>query len=145
MDNVARSYRPILFSRNTSSEISQHANSRRVSVLSGLSAIRKLDRKDFFSGTDSPNATINNQFSVAEVKQFLGEVKNAIDNLEISESAKDELRTDIQTAEIQLDSKNPKTSIIMESLRSVRTILERAGGSLIAAGLLQHFPHLFGQ
>ena len=48
------------------------------------------------------------------------------------------------TIELQLglESPRPKKHIIRESLHSVRTILEGAGGNLAAAGLLDALQHI---
>jgi hypothetical protein len=92
----------------------------------------------------SPNSvsTVNYEVAAPEIKQFVAEIKSAIDKLAISDAAREELKTDIQTLDVQIDSKNPKTAIILESLSSVRNILEGAVGSVVAAGLLQHFPKI---
>jgi hypothetical protein len=95
-------------------------------------------------GSTNSVANINNQLSIADIQQFLAQAKSSVDGLEISDDAREELKNDLQTLDIQVGSKNPKTPIILESLKSVRTILEQAAGSLIAAGLLQRFPPLFG-
>ncbi len=93
-------------------------------------------------GSSHSVSTVNYQVAAPEIKQFVAEIKSAIDKLEISDAAREELRTDIQTLVVQLDSINPKTAIILESLRSVKNILEGTVGSVIAAGLLQHFPKI---
>lgn len=93
-------------------------------------------------GSPHSVANINYQVAAPEIKQFLAQIRSSIDKLEISDAAREELRTDIQTLDIQLDSKNPKTPIILESLRSVRNILEGAIGGVVAAGFLQHFPKI---
>jgi hypothetical protein len=89
-------------------------------------------------------ATVNYQVAAPEIKQFLTEVKSVIDKLEISDAAREELRADIQTLDVQFDSRNPKTAIILESLRSVRNILEGAVGGVIAAGLPSALPKTYG-
>jgi len=93
-------------------------------------------------GTSHSVATVNYQVAAPEIKRFLAEVRSSIDKLEISDAARDDLHTDIQTLHVQLDSRNPKTAIILESLRSMRNILEGATRGIIAAGLLQHFPKI---
>jgi len=51
---------------------------------------------------------------------------------------------DVGTIEVQISATAPKPSIVAESMRSIRSILEGAVGSAIASGLLptisQYFP-----
>jgi hypothetical protein len=47
-----------------------------------------------------------------------------------------ELNTELSTIEVQSGSPKPKTTIIKESLKSIRAILEGATGNVAAAGLL---------
>jgi hypothetical protein len=81
-------------------------------------------------------------FDYGQIKQFISEVKRNLEKLDINDDAKEELVTDIQTVELQLNSSKPKDKIIKEGLASIRNILEGIGGSLIASGLLEHFPNL---
>ena len=56
-----------------------------------------------------------------------------------AEAANDGLgrSSDIETIESQIKSPRPKSTIIKECLASIRTILEGAAGSMIAALLVQ--------
>jgi hypothetical protein len=47
-----------------------------------------------------------------------------------------ELRAEIATLKAQAESPKPKTTVIQEGLKSVRSILERAAGSIVTAEAL---------
>lgn len=86
-------------------------------------------------GTQGSNVTINYTAKETELRSVLNKVQRSIDELQLTADAKSQLRVDIGTVQVQLSSPNPKTSIVAESLRSMRAILENAAGSLIASGL----------
>src|SRR5437660_65209 len=57
-------------------------------------------------------------------------------------------RDETANIEAQIDSSRPKHGILTESLRSLRTVLEGAAGSLVASGLLPQLSqviHLLSQ
>lgn len=73
------------------------------------------------------NSTINytNSSEVLNaITDFTGELKQFIDNSNLSNDEVEELQTDIQTIEVQSRSKKPKTEILKTSLNSIKTIIE---------------------
>jgi hypothetical protein len=73
------------------------------------------------------NSTINYVNSIEiinEINNFTKELKNFISNSNLSNEEIEELQTDIQTIEIQSNSKKPKKEILKTSLTSIKTILE---------------------
>ncbi|MGL5667513.1 MAG: hypothetical protein ACRDD9_15435, partial [Shewanella sp.] len=78
----------------------------------------------------------------ADIMQFLDAIKSARDDLGLDQDSKDELDTEIATIELQLASPKPKKSIITESLKSTRNILEGITGSIIATALLTQLSAL---
>lgn len=78
----------------------------------------------------------------ADIMRFLDAIKSARDDLGLDQDSKDELDTEIATIELQLASPKPKNSIITESLKSTRNILEGITGSIIATGLLAQLSAL---
>lgn len=83
------------------------------------------------------------QYDISSVKDFLTSVQKEIEGLDLSSEAKQELTAETETAKIQAGSPKPKHSIIRESLLSIRTILEGAGGAM-AAQLLMKLGALLG-
>jgi hypothetical protein len=53
-----------------------------------------------------------------------------------------ELRADVGTIETQMRSSNPKETIIREALKSIRSVLEGALGSVLAAGVMTQISSL---
>lgn len=95
-------------------------------------------------GIDRSSVVIDYRSQAGELWSFLEEIKKSVDELKLSEAAKSQLYADTGTVEVQLASPNPKPSIIMESLHSLKTILENAAGSAAAAVLLPHIVKLLG-
>ena len=83
------------------------------------------------------------EIDVSQLKDFINTLKLSLDKLGIEGDNKAELISEIRTLESQTDSPKPKTSIIRESLASVRRILEGAAGNLMASGLLKQISNLF--
>lgn len=87
---------------------------------------------------DSPNASqiIRVEININAIADFLQQLRAARNALKLSDEASAELTAEIATLDSQLRSPNPKNSILSESLRSVRNILEGMTGSIIASTLL---------
>jgi hypothetical protein len=66
----------------------------------------------------------------------VGEVRQSIDELGLADDAKAEAESDLDTLDAQLSSPRPKATIVRESLRSLRNVLEGAAGSLLASKFL---------
>lgn len=84
------------------------------------------------------------QFELSRLKEVIQALRDSEGEIDLEENAKAELAAEIQTLEAQAASPKPKTSIIRESLLSVKSILEGAAGSLVASGLLNQIGKLFG-
>jgi len=72
----------------------------------------------------------------AAVAGLLKDVRAALAELGLPATQRESLGADVATAEAQLSSPNAKPSIIGECLRSIRSVLEQAAGSLLAAGII---------
>lgn len=83
-------------------------------------------------------------FDISQLKNIIRDLKASLDKIGIEGDTKAELLSEIRTLESQTDSPKPKTSILRESLISVRKILEGAAGNLMASGLLSQIGKLFG-
>jgi len=86
--------------------------------------------------------TQNISQSGTEISDFIKELKASIPNLELSQEKCSELESDVFSIENQLSSPNPKSVIIVESLNSVRNILEGTAGSILATELLAQLSSL---
>jgi predicted nucleic acid-binding Zn-ribbon protein len=86
------------------------------------------------------------------IADFTNELKQFIDNSNLSNDEVEELQTDIQTIEVQRKSKKPKTEILKTSLNSIKTIIESmvagVATNVITANsdtLIQKATHLLTQ
>lgn len=73
------------------------------------------------------------------LRQFIAQLEQNQDALQLEPNQRTELEADLRTLHAQLASPRPKSSILVEGLRSIRMILEgAAGGALgnVAASLL---------
>jgi hypothetical protein len=93
---------------------------------------------------NSPGAhqTVSVSMNLASVQDFLRDVEQSAPALNLPITESQELAAEITTIRAQLQSPKPKQDIIREGLRSIRTILEGAGGSLTATGLLNALQHI---
>lgn len=76
------------------------------------------------------------------ISKFLDEYDARAAELDLPTPQAEELAADIATIKTQAESPRPKKKIIVESLRSARTILEITSGSAAGAGLLDLLSHI---
>lgn len=94
-------------------------------------------------GTSGSTATLNftgNTWN--DVSSLTKQLKDNLERLGLENDQKKELASEIQTVEVQLASPKPKSGIVREAFKSVRTILEGAAGNVIASGLLGQLKQL---
>lgn len=76
------------------------------------------------------------------IHKLISDLKSQLSELKLNAETQAEVESDIATIEAQIKSPRPKSTIIKESLLSLRTILESAAGSVIAALLMQQIAIL---
>lgn len=77
------------------------------------------------------------------VKEFIDKLKVELETLPIDDSQKEEIRADIMTVEGQLKKGTPNKTILSESLKSIRTVLEGISSNVAAQGLIVLFTRIF--
>jgi hypothetical protein len=90
-------------------------------------------QQDSASATQSLTVTETN---TTELKNFIEELKKAMDSLQLAQEQSQELNEAIAMLEIQVNSAKPNNVIIRESGLTVRNVLEGMTGSIIASGLI---------
>jgi hypothetical protein len=80
------------------------------------------------------------QAGLESLDRFLVLLAARLPELNLSTDAGVDMTADIQTLEAQRSSTHPKGTIIRESLRSIRTVVEGAAGSVAATEILAHLP-----
>ncbi len=94
---------------------------------------------------DSPGASItqNIDYKSEDFRALVGRLKEL--SLSLSESIRPQMTAYTDTVELQINSPHPNNTIIQESLRSIRFILETAvgtvAGSLATTGILALLAH----
>lgn len=79
-----------------------------------------------------------------DIRDLIKELQSSVSSLGLEPEIIKELRHDIATLEAQLDSPKPKLTIIHESFRSIRNIVEGAAGSALTTGILSRLGPLLG-
>jgi hypothetical protein len=118
----------------------QDAGPKPESIVHHTSNVVHVDRMEGGSaiqqGIQSSQMSLDFRSREQDIKNLIAEISNQSECLGLSNEADEELRVDIGTINIQFSSGNPKPSIIVECLRSVRTILENAAGAVLASSFL---------
>jgi hypothetical protein len=95
-------------------------------------------------GAQGSSATINFTAWESDLKTLITNVKGVANDVGLSESAKSQLRADVDTLEIQMSSQHPKPSIVTECLHSVKAIFEHVAGHVLAAPILIQISKILG-
>ncbi|OHD14901.1 MAG: hypothetical protein A2086_10920 [Spirochaetes bacterium GWD1_27_9] len=101
-----------------------------------------LKNSQIQQATSNSTQTINyNKENFNSLYEFISELESKINEIqEINESNKEIVKDEIETIKALLDTKKPKKIFLMQSLNTIRNILEGATGSLIATGLITYIP-----
>lgn len=89
--------------------------------------------------TQSLNVTLKDS-SLEQVCKFVKYFDENREELDIEEDKIKEIESDVSTLKSQLDSPKPKTSIINETIKSLRSVLEGVTGSVVASNLMALIP-----
>jgi hypothetical protein len=93
-------------------------------------------------GTTDSQATMNSE--AADVKSIVEELKTSMNDISLSEEARNLLIIEIRTIEQQLKSLRPSAPVVAECLRSIRAILKGTAGSVIATAVIHAITDLVG-
>jgi|GEM_PF-4785439 len=95
----------------------------------------------------SHNSSINLHFDSSKkesLNSVISALKNIQDTLDLSVDLHQELISEIQTLESQSKSPKPKNTIIAESLKAAKGILESAAGNSALPAIISQISHLLG-
>lgn len=86
---------------------------------------------------NSPNSTqtMTNGVDVGQISELITKIKENIDQTGLSEEQQSVVESEVETISAELVSAQPQPTVIQKSLQSIRTMLEGAGGNVIASGL----------
>jgi hypothetical protein len=92
--------------------------------------------------TSSTQSGSWSSLEVQHVQNFLNQLRNELPDLGLSAEDREVAEAQIATVDAQLDSPRRSETIIRESMKTLRSILEGVAGSAAAAQLLQQLDHL---
>ncbi|PJZ82995.1 hypothetical protein CH364_18555 [Leptospira harrisiae] len=93
---------------------------------------------------DSENTSItNSEFSLDILKEIIAVLKDNIHNKDINQKDRAKLNTEIAKIDNESQKEKPKISILMESAKTIRNILEGMTGSIIASGIISKYQNFF--
>lgn len=93
----------------------------------------------------SPGSSITQtqDFKGEEFKNLINQIKQVMLSEKLPEADRVQIKVDIGTVELQINSPKPNSSIIQSCMHSVRSILENAAGTLIASGIISGINRFF--
>lgn len=87
--------------------------------------------------SNGSSQTIDHSQALGDLVGLVAALNSAIETLSFDSATRAEYVAEVRTLESQIASPKPKTAILSESLKSVRTILEGAAGNILASDLVQ--------
>ncbi|PHD44854.1 hypothetical protein COF67_25395 [Bacillus toyonensis] len=86
---------------------------------------------------NSPNSTqtMTNGVDVGQIADLIAKIKENLNQTGLSEEQQSIVESEVETVTAELVSAQPQPTVIQKSLQSIRTMLEGAGGNVIASGL----------
>lgn len=105
--------------------------------------IGSMQNSQLQQGSPGASQSLAVQNDLVGLSALIGQIKKSIGELKLSEPNAKELLAEISTIESQASSSRPKTTIISESLKTIRTILENAAGNVLASGFLDSLARYF--
>lgn len=103
--------------------------------------IGNMNNSQLQQGTHSSTQSFNQVAAdvLEKVRPAIEKLKAKISELPLEEDVRDEVELQLHTAEMQLKSKQPKQVVIIESIKTIRSLLEGTAAGLLATGILALF------
>lgn len=105
--------------------------------------IGSMQNSQLMQGSPGALQSLNIGLDLFEIVKLLDKMKDSIGQFGLNSELENELKTEISTIEIQSKSPRPKFNIISESLKSIRSILESAAGSIAVSPFLTQISNFF--
>lgn len=112
-----------------------------VNVLQVQSMVGSQIQQGSHGSTQTQSQTIAQNELVA-IQALVTALQAELGALGLGAEAKAEAEAELQTLEAQLQSSKPKSSIIRESLKTLRNLVEGVASNAVAAGILPRFAPL---
>jgi AbiTii len=86
--------------------------------------------------TQHSNQNMISEMDFDKIANFVSTLRDNLDKIELQEYNRKTVESEIATIKSELDSPKPKSSVIKQSLQTVRNLIEGVTGNLLASGLL---------
>jgi hypothetical protein len=96
------------------------------------------------SGSHSSLTATLDASEVIELRQFLGQLQHHLAELERQTNRADDLAGHFATVMAHLRTSKPNRHIVVEAVKTIRTVLEGMAGNVLASGLLSQIPKWLG-
>lgn len=83
-----------------------------------------------------------NEMDLEKVNEFISMLRGNLSHITLEREVKEALELEISKISNELMTNKPKTQIIKESMRTIKSVLEGITGSLIASGLLHEISKI---
>lgn len=81
---------------------------------------------------------------VGAIRSALTDIRRALSELNLDEQSRKDLEADLATVDAQLVSSRPNRVVVDKCMRSVKSVIESAAGSVVATGLLETLARVLG-
>lgn len=98
--------------------------------------IHHMSQSQIQQGTTASSQVTTLPIDFKKVANFINLLKSSIPDLSLQEKQRLEIDAEIATVDAQLSSPHPKQNILMESLQSLRRILENVTSNVLAQQLI---------
>ena len=98
--------------------------------------VHNISQSQIQQGTTTSSQVTTYLIDSKKVADFISKLKGSLSELSLQEEQRLEVDAEIATVDAQLSSPHPKQSILMESLQSLRRILESTATNLLAQQLI---------
>jgi len=121
-----------------SKEEKQTAGQMTYNVINNIGSMQGSQIQQHSSG----DQTLNLNPDMRAIAEFVSKLRTSIDKLGLDQDSRKEVLAEIATTHSQAESPRPKRAVIVESMKTIRTIIEGAAGSVLATGFLAELAKL---
>lgn len=104
-----------------------------VQTVSNTIIAHNLNTANIQMGVNNTAQDIRQTTDYSQLEKTINEIESAVPSMDVDDSVADDLREDIATIKSQLKKRTPSGSIIGETAKSIRNILEGGVGGALAA------------
>ncbi|USK82629.1 hypothetical protein LHV56_12445 [Peribacillus frigoritolerans] len=111
----------------------QEANKQNYNVTNFYAPVSGVQ---FQQNTVNSTQTMTIGVDIGQISDLISQLKENLNQVELPEEQERAVESEVETISAELVSAQPRPSVIQNSLQSIRTMLEGAGGNLVTSGLM---------